>query len=103
MRMVISKKGLEKLEKGIFTNSHVQKPYTRLNLCYSWISEEVGVFLEIYSPFLFDSNILGKRVISEEAEHAWHLLRQAVLYYIRRPTEERLDINTAKKRTLQRL
>lgn len=95
MKILVTKKELEKLESAVFTNFQVKKPYTQLHLCYTWISEEVGVFLEVFSAFLFNSQALGVRVISQEAEQAWHLLRQVVLYYLGRPTEEKMDMDIA--------
>ena len=97
----MTKKDLEALQEKVFYNSSVKKPYSGLSMCYSWISEEVGVFLELHSTHLFDSEKVGTRVISEEAEDAWHLLKQAVLYYFGRPTEENLDMNTAHEKLLE--
>ena len=95
MKLVIPKKELDELEKGFIINSHVKKPYAKMESCYSWISEEVGLFVELYSPFLFNSDVIGRRVVSEEAEHAWHLLSKVVLYFLGRPTEEVMDMNKA--------
>jgi hypothetical protein len=78
-----SKKLLEAMEKRIFLNSDYRKPYSPVANCYSWICEEILRFVEVHSSFLFEKDISGQSVLTEEALVAWRHLRAFTMYYIR--------------------
>ncbi len=82
MKIRIPAAELQAVEGCIITTCDMKKPYCPVRKAYSWISEEVGAFVRVYSPFVFDSSVSRIQVLTPAAEEAWKHLRAFTMYYL---------------------
>eukprot|EP00889_Picochlorum_renovo_P006409 jgi/Picre1/33439/NNA_008763.t1 len=92
---VYSKKTVKKLERGITLNNSFNRPYSSLEHCYSWICEEVKVFVEVHSCALFNEEVTGVSVLTPKAMEAWAHLRQFVMHHLSHAEAARLEPSRA--------
>lgn len=87
MKIQISNSELERLEASVISTCDMKKRYSPLKHCYTWISEELGAFVRVFSPYIFDSKVSGISVLTPKAEEAWKHLRTFTMYYLGYPSD----------------
>jgi len=71
-----------KIEDNIVLTGEFGRPLKALRLNKSWLIEHVVRFVETSSLLLFNDEVVGCKVLSDEMRQGWDLLRKAIMHYL---------------------
>ena len=104
--MLVANRGARRAinaQEGSFVlTSDFGRPYTSvIDRSGTYVMEDWSRFLEVYSVYLFSSDVHGREVLPQLAKKAWGHLRRFVLYHMR--SAGRTEDPTAPRKALEEL
>ena len=81
--VLLNIKNAETAMKGVIRNCDLQDEQIDMRNWSGFLISNLMDFLETYSCYLFNEEVIGFKLLSDEGLRAWGLLRRAVLYFVR--------------------